>query len=88
MTKKDPNGIPDSDRNPQPGNEHNPPDGNKPLPETLPRPTVYPAVLAFGACFLAWGILTSWIISVAGLVIFILGCAGWAAELCRGDMPD
>ncbi len=51
------------------------------LPERLPEPTLWPAVLALGSCFLAWGILTSWLMSAAGAVLFIMGCAGWVGDL-------
>ncbi len=61
-------------------------DWHAPLPGALPKPTVWPAVLALGACFLAWGILTSWLVSVAGFVLFAAGCAGWIAELRKGQM--
>jgi hypothetical protein len=54
-----------------------------PLPETLPKPTVQPAVLAFGACLLALGVVTSWIISGVGIVMFAIGIAGWIAEMRR-----
>lgn len=54
-----------------------------PLPETVPPPTVWPATLSLGACFLAWGVVTSWLISAVGAVLFILGCAGWVSDLRR-----
>jgi hypothetical protein len=64
------------------------PDWPAPLPKTLPKPTLWPAVLAFGACFLAWGILTSWLVSATGFVLFLMGCAGWIADLRRGGGPE
>lgn len=60
------------------------PGWHAPLPESLPKPTVWPAVLALGACFLAWGILSSWLVSAAGGVLFAAGCAGWIADLRGG----
>ncbi|MGH9553150.1 MAG: hypothetical protein ACRD3W_27470 [Terriglobales bacterium] len=56
----------------------------KPLPERLPRPTVWPATLALGSTLLAFGVVTSWIISLAGLGLFLLGAGGWFEEL-RND---
>lgn len=53
----------------------------EPLPETLPKPTVWPVVLALGACLLAGGIVTSWIVSGAGFILFVIGCGGWIAEM-------
>jgi hypothetical protein len=76
----DSNGVGESTRE----TEHS--GGHAPLPETLPKPTVWPAVLALGACFLAWGILTSWLFSAAGFVLFVTGCAGWVAELRMGKL--
>ncbi len=52
-----------------------------PRPEVLPRPTYAPAGLAFGAVFLLWGILTSYIVSIVGLVIFIISLAAWIGEI-------
>ena len=65
-----------------PGTDYS--DWHAPLPERLPKPTMWPAVLALGACFLAWGIVTSWFISAAGFVLFSAGCAGWITELRKG----
>lgn len=53
----------------------------RPLPEKLPKPTSSPAVLALGVCLLAFGIVTSWIISMVGLSLFLLGAGGWIARL-------
>jgi hypothetical protein len=50
-------------------------------PEKLPRPAYWPFFLALGVSFLVWGILTSWIISVAGLVVMIIALMGWITEL-------
>ena len=55
--------------------------GAKPLPENLPRPTACPATLSLGVTLLAFGIVTSWIISLAGLGLFLLGAGGWLEEL-------
>lgn len=56
-------------------------DWSAPLPERLPKPSVWPMVVALGTCLLAWGIVTSWIISVVGLIAFIAGMAGWIMEM-------
>jgi hypothetical protein len=55
--------------------------GNKPLPERLPRPTVWPATVALGVTLLAFGIVTHWLMSLAGLGLFILGTGGWFKDL-------
>lgn len=49
--------------------------------EGLPEPTYWPAVLAFGITLIFWGILTSWIISGVGLIVFAVAIAGWIGDL-------
>ncbi len=53
----------------------------KARPEKLPKPTYWPFFLAMGIMFLAWGLLTIWLISLAGLIIFIISLAGWINDL-------
>jgi hypothetical protein len=56
-------------------------DGPKALPERLPSPTVWPATLAFGVMLLAFGVVTSWVMSITGLIVFLFGAAGWVEDL-------
>jgi hypothetical protein len=49
----------------------------KAKPEVLPKPTYWPFFLALGIVFLGWGLLTTWLISVAGLIILITALTGW-----------
>lgn len=56
----------------------------KPLPERLPRPTAWPATVALGVTLLSFGIVTHWIISMAGMGLFLFGAGGWFKEL-RND---
>jgi hypothetical protein len=65
--------VPAADRR-QPG-------WHPPLPEKIPEPTVWPFVLALGATLLAWGVVTSWMISVVGMLLFAAGMGGWIAEM-------
>jgi hypothetical protein len=58
--------------------------GPKALPEKLPPPTVWPATLSFGVALLAFGVLTSQIMYVTGLIAFLCGAAGWVEDL-RND---
>ena len=51
---------------------------------SLPQPTYWPAVLALGITFLAWGLVTSLVISGVGLVLFALALAGWIGDLRHG----
>jgi hypothetical protein len=54
----------------------------EPLPaEHLPRPTYFPAGLAMGIAFLFWGLITSWVIIVVGLALFLASLAGWITEI-------
>jgi hypothetical protein len=65
-------------------------DWSRPLPEVLPRPTYWPAVLALGIVFVFWGVVTTLIISAVGLTLFVLALAGWIHELRRerGESTD
>ena len=56
-------------------------DGTEAKPDAVPRPTCWPAVLAFGVTFLFWGIVTSWTISLVGLVVLIVSLVGWIKEI-------
>ncbi len=56
-------------------------DWNTALPETLPRPTYWPLVLAFGIVLIPFGLITSLLITGIGLIIFIIGLSGWIGEL-------
>lgn len=49
----------------------------KAKPEVLPEPTYWPFFLAMGLAFLGWGLLTTWLISLAGFIIFVIALAGW-----------
>ncbi len=51
---------------------------------TVPRPTYWPAVLALGVTFLAWGLISSMLISAAGLLLLVVALGGWIGELLHG----
>ncbi|HXS67338.1 MAG TPA: hypothetical protein VN761_00750 [Candidatus Polarisedimenticolia bacterium] len=54
----------------------------EPLPhEHLPRPTYFPAGLAMGTTFIAWGLITSGVVFLVGVGLFIASLAGWITEL-------
>jgi hypothetical protein len=59
--------------------------GAKPLPERLPRPTVWPAALSLGITLLSFGIVTHWIMSVFGFALFLVAAIGWFGDL-RNDV--
>jgi hypothetical protein len=52
-----------------------------PPPETLPRPTYWPAVMALGIVFLLWGVAATFLISGVGLVLCALALSGWIGDL-------
>jgi hypothetical protein len=53
----------------------------KAKPEQLPEPTYWPFFLAMGLMFSGWGLLTSWLISLAGAIAFIIALTGWINSL-------
>ncbi|MGH9396867.1 MAG: hypothetical protein ACRD18_08465 [Terriglobia bacterium] len=54
---------------------------SKPRPEKLPSPTYAPATMALGIVLLLWGMLTTPLISLVGLVLFVIALAGWIGDL-------
>lgn len=62
-----------------------PPGWSRPKPDHIPRPTYWPAVAAAGVTCLLWGLVTTWFISLVGLVALVLALAGWIGELTRGE---
>jgi hypothetical protein len=53
----------------------------KAKPEILPKSTYMPFLLAFSLLLLGWGLLSTWIISVAGFVGICISIYGWIKEL-------
>ncbi len=56
-------------------------DWQRPKPDKLPRPTYWPAFLAFGIVSSLSGIVTSWVVASVGGVVFLIGLIGWIGEL-------
>jgi len=50
---------------------------------TLPAPTAWPFVTAFGLALLAAGLVTQAVISVVGLILAMRGAVGGFATCCR-----
>ena len=48
---------------------------------TIPRPTYFPAGMAFGITFSFWGLVTSPVVLVVGLVVVAVSLIGWIGEL-------
>jgi hypothetical protein len=75
-------------RDPNPGPEKESSDSSKmrpgwhtPHPETLPRPTYWPVVMALGITFMAFGVVTTLIISGVGFILFALALARWIGDI-------
>lgn len=52
-----------------------------PQPEAIPAPTYWPFILSLGAALMGLGLLTSDIIGITGLVLFIVSIIKWTGEL-------
>ncbi len=52
-----------------------------PRSQVIPRATYSPAVMALAIVCLLWGLLTSYLISLLGLVLLALSLTGWIGEL-------
>ena len=50
----------------------------------MPRPTVWPIVVALGVTLLGAGWATNLLLSVVGAVLFVLGLFGWISQLLPG----
>jgi hypothetical protein len=63
---------------------------NEPLhesgePETAtPEPTYAPFLLALGITMIFWGIVTSPVMSIGGLVVFVWGLFLWISAIAQG----
>jgi hypothetical protein len=49
----------------------------KAKPTELPEPTYWPFFLALGLAFAGWGLLSNWLVSVGGLIVFVVALIGW-----------
>ena len=46
----------------------------------LPSPSYWPIVLAFGLALIAIGVVSSFVVSVVGLIVMLVSIAGWTLE--------
>ncbi len=56
-------------------------DWSKPKPETIPRPTYFPAAMAFGLTFFLWGLVTSPVVLAVGVLVVVVSLIGWIGEM-------
>lgn len=47
----------------------------------MPAPTFWPMIFSFGVALLLAGLVTSWVVSIVGLVILIRGAFGWWSDV-------
>ncbi|MGA7625157.1 MAG: hypothetical protein WB630_18595 [Candidatus Acidiferrales bacterium] len=59
----------------------------EPRHQNIPRPTYSPAVMALAIVCLLWGIVTTYLISLLGVVLFGIALAGWIGELHHEHQP-
>ncbi|WP_425399288.1 hypothetical protein [Aeoliella sp.] len=52
-------------------------------PELPPDPTYVPVAMALGIAMLVWGILTHWVMSLAGAGLFVWALWSWMSEICH-----
>ncbi len=46
----------------------------------LPSPSYWPIVLAFGLVLIAIGVVSSFIVSIVGIIVMLVAIAGWTLE--------
>jgi hypothetical protein len=47
----------------------------------LPAPTPAPALFAFGVTLLAWGIVSSFVVSLIGVAVTVVSLLHWIGEI-------
>lgn len=57
--------------------ENREPEVVKAKPEHIPKPTYWPFFTALGLMFMGWGLLSFWLFSVVGFVVFVISLIGW-----------
>ena len=58
-----------------------PPGWNACPPERAPLPTPWPALFAFGATLLAWGVVASFVVSLIGGALLFYSLFHWIGEI-------
>ena len=52
-----------------------------------PAPSIWPVTLALGVALAVIGVLSSWILVLAGAVLVFVGLFGWIAQTLREAAP-
>ena len=56
-------------------------------PEGTPAPSIWPVTLALGVSIAAAGVVTQWLVVVAGAALAALAIAMWTAEMVK-EAPE
>jgi hypothetical protein len=59
-----------------------------PRPSYIPPPTAWPAAMALGITFLAWGLITSPVVLTLGVGLFVVALYGWVGEIRHDRRED
>jgi hypothetical protein len=54
-------------------------------PERLPAPTASPVLFAFGLTLLAWGIVSSFVVSLIGVAVVAVSLWHWIGEIAHAE---
>lgn len=57
-------------------------------PATLAEPTYWPIIMAAGITLLAWGVVTSYLLSILGLGMTVVAIVNWIRDLRREQMNE
>lgn len=55
--------------------------------EKLPHPTYWPVVLGLGIIFGVFGVITTFIFTIIGVIMFVLGLIGWIGDMWN-EQPE
>lgn len=50
-------------------------------PEELPRPTYWPVIMALAITLIIFGVVTTYLIIIIGLVLFVISLIGWIGDV-------
>ncbi|MDD5370701.1 MAG: cytochrome c oxidase subunit 4 [Anaerolineaceae bacterium] len=49
-------------------------------PQHLPKPSIWPILVATGITLMVAGVLSHWLVSAAGIILLIVSVGGWTQE--------
>jgi len=58
-----------------------PPGWTLPNPDEIPLPTYWPVVLGVGIVLMAFGVVTTFLVSLIGLILFLIALFGWLGDI-------